>query len=185
MPYCRAVKSLYDIKGRDLAKPIAICVAEVEDVYRWGHVTVPRSVLSSLLPGPVTAVFRRSADLNPRFNPGTDLIGVRVPDHALVRRLAARAGNGSPLALTSANASRALSTLRLQEFGALLPRLALAYDDGGRLASKAEAGGEAARAGSTVVDLSVEGRFSVIREGSAGGRTRRVLEEAGIQEVKS
>ena len=60
--------------------------------------TVPRSVLKSLLPGPVTVVFQRTPRLNPRFNPDTDLIGVRIPDLALVRELARE--TNSPLALT-------------------------------------------------------------------------------------
>ncbi len=124
----------------------------------------------------MTVVLRRSAVLNPRFNPDTDLIGVRVPDHRLVRLLCRLCAG--PVALTSANVSNGRSSLCLAEFSALLPHLSLAFDDGGRLAQLAAD----ERAGSTVVDLSRAGRFAVIREGSAAARTRKVLTGAGIVE---
>ena len=80
-------------------------------MYRWSKVVVSREVLDDLLPGPVTVVGERSAELNPLLNPGTSLVGIRIPDHTFIRRLA-QACN-SPLALTSANRSSAQSTLTL------------------------------------------------------------------------
>ena len=82
----------------------------------------------------------------------------------------------------SANVSKGRSSLCLSEFSNLLPRLALAFDDGGQLARKEEF--EGARAGSTVVDLSTRSTFAVIREGSAGAETRQILRAAGLQERK-
>jgi tRNA A37 threonylcarbamoyladenosine synthetase subunit TsaC/SUA5/YrdC len=72
---------------------------------------VPRAVLEDLLPGPVTVVSERSVDLNPALNPGTSLVGIRIPDHTLMQRLAQACGG--PIALTSANRSAAQSTLTL------------------------------------------------------------------------
>ena len=80
-----AVKRLYEIKGRDSLKPIAICLAEIDQIFDWGKVTVNRSVLEALLPGPVTVIFQRQEALNPKFNPGTDKIGIRIPDHNFIR----------------------------------------------------------------------------------------------------
>ncbi|XP_069105403.1 threonylcarbamoyl-AMP synthase-like [Argopecten irradians] len=54
-----ATSRIYQLKNRDLKKPIAISVADIDDVYKWGHVTVSRELLSELLPGPVTVVFTR------------------------------------------------------------------------------------------------------------------------------
>ena len=71
----------------------------------------PRAVLEDLLPGPVTVVGERSGELNPLLNPGTNLVGIRIPDHTFIRRLAQACD--SPLALTSANRSSAQSTLTL------------------------------------------------------------------------
>ena len=57
-----AVKKLYDIKERNDAKPITICVAEVADLGFWGEVdkgVTASGVLGNLLPGPVTTLPRR------------------------------------------------------------------------------------------------------------------------------
>ena len=109
-----AVESLYDIKGRHSSKPIAICVAEVEEIYTWAEVTVERTLIEQLLPGQVTLVFRRGKKLNRNFNPDSQLIGVRIPDYPFLREVCRLCQ--SPLALTSANYSNDTSTLAVEEF---------------------------------------------------------------------
>ncbi|XP_064491121.1 threonylcarbamoyl-AMP synthase isoform X2 [Pseudopipra pipra] len=104
-----AVRSIYSLKGRNGAKPLAICLGDVERLYRYCHVNVPDELLRDLLPGPVTLVLQRSEELNKDLNPFTSLVGVRIPDHSFMRDLA-RACSG-PLALTSANISSQGSTL--------------------------------------------------------------------------
>lgn len=153
--------------------------------FRWANVTVPKALLEDLLPGPVTVVFERSTDLCASLNPETNLIGIRIPDNDFIRQLARTVDE--PLALTSANPSGLTSTLSpdvsvclaalcellstfvpcvrgevrlpLQEFETLWPELDLIVD-GGTLADT-----ELARLGSTVVDLSVEGRYRIVRAG--------------------
>lgn len=154
-----AVDRMYNIKNRDYSKPLAISVAEIKDIYRWGKVTVSSDLLSELLPGAVTVVFERTEDLNPDLNPGTSLVGIRIPDHKFVREIS-RSCQG-PIALTSANVSSTQSTLNIQEFKNLWPQLDIVFD-GGELGDTFHS-----RAGSTVVDLSVQGTFKIIREGSA------------------
>ena len=65
-------KNISIITGRNSTKPVAICVAELEDVYKWGEVTIPRELLNQLLPGPVTLCFRRLLSLNERLNPNSN-----------------------------------------------------------------------------------------------------------------
>jgi len=180
-----AVKSLYDIKGRNLAKPIAISVAEVDDVYRWGKVTVPRELLEVLLPGPVTVVFKRQPELNPNFNADTDLIGIRIPDHNLVRELSRSCG--SPLALTSANVSAGRSTVAVSEFANLFSSLALIFDGGNLDCEDDSEAEEARRLGSTVVDLSkaTGSGYRLIRKGSAELATVAALEAYGLKRAES
>lgn len=72
---------------------------------------MPKQILEDLLPGPVTVVFERSPELNPLLNPNTNLVGIRIPDHAFIRNLSRACG--SPIALTSANKSSDQSTLSL------------------------------------------------------------------------
>jgi len=172
-----AVEQLYNIKGRNPTKPIAICVAQVEDVYQWAEVTVSKEVLNDLLPGPVTLVFRRTNLLNnsflPSFNPGTELVGVRIPDYPFLRAVCGLAGG--PLALTSANYSAESSTLEVSEFAPLHPRLHTVFD-GGRLSES-----ELSRLGSTVIDLSCSGFYRIIREGCARERVEKVMKLHELQ----
>ena len=169
-----AVEKLYTIKKRNPSKPIAICVAEVEEIYKWADVTVDKCLIEDLLPGQVTLVFRRSDELNNNFNPDTELVGVRIPDYPFLREVCTLS-NG-PLALTSANFSAENSTLEIDEFADLHESLFKVFD-GGRLNDS-----EDARLGSTVVDLSEVGTFSIIRPGSVRDLVERVLKTHGLNQ---
>ena len=103
------------------------------------------------------------------------LLGIRIPDHDFIRALCRNCRG--PIALTSANPSSAASTLSIDEFKRLFPALHTVYD-GGVLGDTPEA-----RAGSTVVDLSQEGVYRVVRDGSAISRTRSILEGHGLREA--
>ncbi|XP_040193137.1 yrdC domain-containing protein, mitochondrial [Rana temporaria] len=165
----QSMSNIYNLKGRNGTKPLAICVGDVEDIYRYCHVNVPEQLFRDLLPGPVTLVMERSDGLNKELNPYTSLVGVRIPDHAFIRQLAQICSE--PLALTSANISTQESTLTVEEFKDLWPMLSLVVDGGpiGDLQSPE------CRLGSTVVDLSIPGKFTVIRPGCALSPTLEIL----------
>ncbi|ESO82531.1 hypothetical protein LOTGIDRAFT_134383, partial [Lottia gigantea] len=152
-----AINRIYDIKQRNSLKPIAVSVGEVEDIFRWSKVTVSKEFLNELLPGPVTVVMERKPELNPQLNPDTNLIGIRIPDHNFIRQISRLCGQ--PIALTSANISSNRSTLAIKEFEDLWPNLDLIVD-GGMLGNC-----QASRLGSTVVDLSLVGKYDIIRQG--------------------
>ncbi|KAM4735716.1 LOW QUALITY PROTEIN: threonylcarbamoyl-AMP synthase [Anableps anableps] len=162
-----AVTKIYKVKERNGQKPLAICVGEIQDIYEYCKVKVKEELLGDLLPGPVTLVFERSEELNTNLNPFTSLVGVRIPDHAFMRRLCQMCGE--PLALTSANISSSTSTVEVHEFQELWSKLAVVVD-GGPI-------GDQTRQGSTVVDLSVLGKYRVIRPGCALSATLDVLEQ--------
>lgn len=164
-----AVENIYKIKRRNSTKPLAICVAEVAEVYKWGKVTIPHSLLDSLLPGPVTLIFQRTPQLNPALNPGTDLVGIRIPDEEFIRTVVKCCG--SPIALTSANISTKESPLCVEEFSELWCKLHSVYDSG-RIGEETDC-----REGSTIIDLSQIGSYRLIRRGIAYERTVQVLHE--------
>lgn len=168
-----SVSKLYKIKARDELKPVAICVSQVSDVAKWGQVTVTNQLLEELLPGPVTVVFERSAALNVELNPGTQLVGIRIPDSWFIRQLVEHCNE--PLALTSANVSGAQSTLKVEEFSDIWCQLAAVYDGG------AIADSQTARLGSTVVDLSKSGVYRIIRAGCARLHTEEILIKYGLK----
>ncbi|XP_050656283.1 threonylcarbamoyl-AMP synthase isoform X2 [Macaca thibetana thibetana] len=126
-----ALRAVYRLKGRSEAKPLAVCLGRVADVYRYCRVRVPEGLLKDLLPGPVTLVMERSEELNKDLNPFTP------------------------------------------EFRDLWPQLSLVID-GGQIG-----GGQSpeCRLGSTVVDLSVPGKFGIIRPGCALESTTAILQQ--------
>lgn len=95
-----------------------------------------------------------SSTLEKTLNPGLDSIGVRVPDSNFIRIIAQ--GSGSALALTSANLSGQPSSVTINDFENLWQHCAYVYD-GGLLPS--------GRAGSTIVDLTEQGRYKILRPG--------------------
>uniref|UniRef100_A0A8C6X2U4 Threonylcarbamoyl-AMP synthase n=1 Tax=Naja naja TaxID=35670 RepID=A0A8C6X2U4_NAJNA len=164
-----AVEALYRLKGRPASKPLAICLGDVELVHRYCRVPVPEELLRDLLPGPVTLVLPRSDALNADLNPFTPLVGVRVPDHHFVRELARACGGA--LALTSANVSERASSITVMEFQELWPHLSLVIDGG----PTGDALSPECRLGSTVVDLSIPGKYRIIRPGCALTQTVEIL----------
>ncbi|KAI3361221.1 hypothetical protein L3Q82_013416 [Scortum barcoo] len=135
-----AIRKTYDIKGRNGQKPLAICVGEIQDIYKYCKVTVTKArCWVTCYPGP--SLWSRGR--------------IRIPDHDFMRRLCQMCGE--PLALTSANISSHTSTVAVHEFQELWPKLAVVVD-GGPI-------GDQSRLGSTVVNLSVVGKYRIIRPG--------------------
>ncbi|GJU63882.1 YrdC domain-containing protein, mitochondrial isoform X1 [Tanacetum coccineum] len=172
-----AVNRIYEIKGRKLTSPLAICVGDVSDIGRFvvtDH--LPLGLLECLLPGPVTVVLTRgeSSIIEKSVNAGLDSVGVRVPDSDFIRKIAR--GSGSALALTSANLSGQPSSVDINDFKNLWEHCAFVYD-GGIL--------PAGRAGSTIVDLTVLGKYKILRPGSAKEETISILERHSLQEAGS
>ncbi|XP_008059849.1 yrdC domain-containing protein, mitochondrial [Carlito syrichta] len=166
-----ALRAVYRLKGRSEAKPLAVCLGRVADVYRYCHVRVPEELLKDLLPGPVTLVMERSEELNKDLNPFTLLVGIRIPEHAFMQDLTQVFGG--PLALTSANLSSQGSSLNVEEFQDLWPHLSLVIDGG----PIGDGQSPECRLGSTVVDLSVPGKFGIIRPGCALESTTAILQQ--------
>ncbi|KAA0036981.1 yrdC domain-containing protein [Cucumis melo var. makuwa] len=170
-----AVHRIYEIKGRKLTSPLAICVGGVSDITRYAITDhLPSGLLDSLLPGPVTVVLKRgeSSVLDKSLNPGLDSIGVRVPDADFIRLISRR--SETALALTSANLSGQPSSVCVNDFENLWQHCAYVYD-GGVL--------PAGRAGSTIVDLTERGTFKIIRAGSAEKQTIATLQRYSLLEA--
>ena len=149
-----AMARLFALKGRDASAPIAVLCADL----RQAATLVAPAALASLRPvgerwwpGPLTLVLPR--------RPGTDLhlgepeatVGLRVPDHALVRAVAERTG---PVAATSANRHGEPTSVTVEE-------AVLALD--GDLDAVVDAGALEGRA-STVIDATTS-PWRTLRDG--------------------
>ncbi|PAV89538.1 hypothetical protein WR25_11038 [Diploscapter pachys] len=162
---------LYALKERPQAKPLGLFLPSADSIPLIANMTISPELAHRLLPGPVTLVFNRSPLLPDNFNPDVASVGVRVPDSSIVVAICSRLG--VPLAQTSANLSGStLNPTAVEDFNDLLPHIDLVLD-GGRIPS-------ASREGSTVVDLTKEGRYHIVRDGFARKATEDTLRDAGL-----
>ncbi|XP_033317824.1 yrdC domain-containing protein, mitochondrial-like isoform X1 [Bombus bifarius] len=166
-----AIEKLYEIKEREVDKPLSICVGNLKDIQTWGIVDhVPISLLSWLLPGPYTIILKRTPALNPALNPNHDTVGIRVPHHKFIRHVAEVAG---PLALTSANISNEPSCVHALEFENLWNKLGGIFHQSKKPGKKHNY----LRRGSTIIDLTEPGRYRIIRHGIGANYAVNILKK--------
>jgi len=165
----KAVRRIYEIKGRLFTKPLAISVGYIEDLFIWSKPTLTKEQLSTgdLLPGPVTLMFERQTLLPSYFNPNVNNVAIRIPNCQFMIELAQRLQE--PIALTSANISNDPSSISIDEFKSLWSQIDLIID-GGLLSIND-------RRGSTIVDLSDQGYYHIQRHGIDCERIIRYLKE--------
>jgi L-threonylcarbamoyladenylate synthase len=101
----RAVRRVFEVKGRSLSQPLILMVAEPEQIEAWAHVDGrARAYMRRWWPGPLTLVLPAREGVGPPLTGGSPrTIAVRIPDHALALALLREAGEA--LATTSANRS--------------------------------------------------------------------------------
>lgn len=149
-----ATARLYALKDRRPDVPLAVLVGDPADLDALAAGPDPRraALVAAHWPGPLTVVARRAGALV-----GWDLggdpttVGVRCPDHPVVRAVARRVG---PIATTSANRHGQPTPVTAAEAAASLTAEVAVVADGGTLAGRA----------STVVDTTTE-PWRVLREG--------------------
>jgi len=166
-------QALYATKRRSEVVPLAICVGDAEDVGNYLETDhLAQGLLEELLPGPVTVISwtKSGADMPSGINPGRRLLGVRVPSACFARAVARQYGHA--LALTSANQSGDPSTLNVDEFLEIWDDCSLIFD-GGEIPSSG--------LGSTIVNLSVPGKYSIQRRGDAHQATEEILLRYGLE----
>jgi tRNA threonylcarbamoyl adenosine modification protein (Sua5/YciO/YrdC/YwlC family) len=149
-----AMARLFALKGRDAGAPVAVLCTDV----RQAAALVDPAALASLRPvgerwwpGPLTLVLPRRPGIELHLGRPEDTVGVRVPDHALVRAVTERTG---PLAATSANRHRQPTAVTVEEAVLALGTELDAVVDGGALEGRA----------STVIDATTS-PWRVLREG--------------------
>jgi L-threonylcarbamoyladenylate synthase len=150
-----ATDALFRLKARAADQPFAVLVADVAQALDLLAEVSPetRGWMERWWPGALTIVGSRSADaLGLELGTGPDTIGVRCPDLAFLRDVAARVG---PIATTSANRSGEPTPLDAAAAAASLDGpVDLVVD-----------GGPAGNLASTVVDT-VARPWRVLREGA-------------------
>lgn len=159
----RAVRRLFAVKGRSPDKALPLLIAAAGDASRIAEVTpAARRLMERFWPGGLTIVMRRLPQFRSVALAGKQTVGLRVPDHDLVRTIVRALGE--PMTGTSANRSGARSPLSAQEVALHLGDMVPLVIDGGRHKGGVE---------STVIDMTGEPR--ILRDGAV---SREALEEA-------
>jgi L-threonylcarbamoyladenylate synthase len=135
-----AIARIYAAKGRAADQPLSLLVAEAADLQRYGSevsAAATRAV-ARFWPGALTVIVHRSSAVPAVAVGGRDTVGVRLPDHAVSRALAAALG--APFGTTSANRSGGASPTTAAEAAAALgDRVDLILDGGASLGGRASA----------------------------------------------
>ena len=100
----KAVKRVFEIKGRDFKKPISIIVRDVEmakKVASFGREI--EKILEKILPGPITVILYKKKILSDILTGGSKKIGLRIPDCKFTKVLMEKLD--FPITATSANVS--------------------------------------------------------------------------------
>lgn len=97
----RAIDRLYQVKRRDKKKPLSVLCASLTDVASYAKVSNSAyRVLRRSLPGAYTFVLPAAPLVPRRLMPRRRTVGLRVPEHPVVRALVE--GLGRPLVSSSA-----------------------------------------------------------------------------------
>lgn len=96
----KAIRTIFTLKGRDLAKPIGIAIDSIDRLTEIAH-TKNIKFIRSHSPGPYTFILpAKQTNLSPLCLKG-QTIAVRIPDSKLIRNVAA--ATGGVITQTSAN----------------------------------------------------------------------------------
>jgi L-threonylcarbamoyladenylate synthase len=139
-----AVDKIYLAKGRPATKPLAVLIADREQLSSLVEEIDAKSakLMESFWPGPLTIVMKHKPGLSPLITAGLSTIGVRMPAHKVA--LAIIKATGVPLATPSANTSGGPSPTTAEQVYADLKGKIDGIVDGGSTGSGLE---------STVIDM--------------------------------
>lgn len=170
----RAVRKIFEAKGRPEEKPLSILISDIRQAERLVQEISPeaRILMNRFWPGALTLIFRlnKDAGIPPEVTAGGDTIGIRMPDSDCARKIIQAAG--SALAAPSANLSGKRSASRAEE---------VIEDLDGRADVIIDGGDCPVGISSTVLDLSGQ-EIRILREGTIN---RSMLEEALSQKIFS
>lgn len=105
---------MFEIKKREPDKPISIAVSDFGMMNDLAYVGErERRFIEKFLPGPVTVLLRKKEKVPDVLTSGSELVGIRYPEHETTIKLIKLAG--VPITSTSANVSGEPPPKRVEE----------------------------------------------------------------------
>lgn len=111
----RAIRRVYELKGRDYSKPMHVVVPSINSAKLYVEIDNRASILAkTFLPGPLTIVLPKKENVLPDLlTSNLPTLGIRIPN--VVISLKAAKSFGKPYTATSANKSGAASSYSVEE----------------------------------------------------------------------
>ncbi|MBV9083366.1 MAG: threonylcarbamoyl-AMP synthase, partial [Acidobacteriaceae bacterium] len=99
----RAVRRIYEAKGRPASSPLILHIADLDMARSLASDWPPlaQTLAQQFWPGPLTVVVRKAARVPDEATAGLNSVGIRMPSHPVALDLIRRAG--LPVAAPSAN----------------------------------------------------------------------------------
>lgn len=157
-----AVRKVFSAKRRPRDNPLSVAVKDINQADEIIYLNrTAQLIMKTFMPGPLTVVLKKKALLPKELTGGNEKVGIRIPNHPVAMRLIELAG---PITATSANVSGKPAPFTVDEAREQL---------GDKVNFVLESDLIGSGAPSTVVDLSTEGEFKILREGDI---TKRMLD---------
>jgi L-threonylcarbamoyladenylate synthase len=101
----KAVARIFEVKKRDLGKPLLILIGQKGELKKYVKTITPlaKKLIKKYWPGPVTLVFQKSKIIPPAVVAGKDKVAIRLSSNKITQALIRE--SGLPLIGTSANLS--------------------------------------------------------------------------------
>ena len=148
------INRLFEIKGRDFNKAIAVLVGDINHLSQLtpGLPPMAKKLADAFWPGALTLIVSCASGLPHNLSP-LPTIGIRMPDHPFALKLLRKSG---PLATTSANISGGANTTTAQQ---VLDQL------DGKIDLLLDGGQTPGAVPSTVVDCT-KSQLTILRQGA-------------------
>ncbi len=100
----RAIRKMYEAKGRDFSKPTHVVVKDWQMVQDLAQTNIhAKKLFDTFLPGPLTIILKKKAVIPNLLTSGLLTVGIRIPKSAITQTLSFAAN--IPYTATSANLS--------------------------------------------------------------------------------
>ena len=102
----KGVDKIYEIKGRDRAKPLILMSNNIENLFPYVKLIskTAENLMEEYFPGALTIVMEKSENTQDFITSGKNTVGIRVPNNEFFKKLCSVI-DGHVLATTSANLS--------------------------------------------------------------------------------
>jgi L-threonylcarbamoyladenylate synthase len=89
----KALDRIIELKGRPQNMPIAVAVADLDQVMHLAEISdLASKIINLCIPKPITILLKAKDEVNRKLTGGSDLIGFRFPEHELTQALIKRFG---------------------------------------------------------------------------------------------